>query len=522
MTTKKAKQMIIENGKTVVREVNVVMDTPKAKPVKAEVAATVAPVRNYVETRRQEQPISVDTKARLFVVELKRVTYLDEPVVIDLTNYAKAPYEQREAKTEQLINILRSYYNNGVIPGSIEFKADVRYVIPETVTNQLGFLYGAGSIIIINGHEFINPKPGTLLRYNILKGHEGLTEQAKTYFGTKQFTLSGLQFFNQKAIAQGTESYNKAWAQAEAFFRQVMTTEIEGVTVFQPNQKVYKEVTAQRYLKRQLMEITPVTQIVKDNMKVTKKYFGHNSIYVKVDYEQTADLVLGKLVLSEEQQLELDLKRAAYGIDHDNIHYMEVNVETPHGYAQSIPQVYLGKSVHSVSSGYAGGDAHTQANSNKTKNVSIWSQETHFNVKAYVNYNILKAYEKYGLLEEGYAICDKCGMPTKSEHAYCDVCGQLRDEAKTLINTTVKEVTDATKAILKRNNVSPKLVQYRLTALSEEVLYRMDFTDLEVKDGKIVQKQEPTERIEVYAEVKAPGNGNRRLPKYIEKAKEDK
>lgn len=353
--------------------------------------------------------ITTNTQATVSINVINKVK-VEGTRTINMTDLAYADRETSEQATTALVTELRQLHT---IPEKIVIMAnkDVKYYyINKELVNQLGYFYGAGTEITIDNHTF-KTSGEPVFRYTWTTGHKGLTEHAKRYFG-KEFTFDGLYKYNQY-VADMVKEYNrKVWTHTEEFFRQVSHVKFGQARVMQPNKKIYMEEHREEYLRKQLMELLPKTRVSFENMKLT-----------------------------EEQQQYLNTRRQAYGIDSDTLEYWEIPVETEHGYAQDIPQVYLSKRVRSLRSSYAGGDLNEIADSNTTINSSFTTKQQYFEAKAYINYGLLKEYERLNALEEGYTICKKCGLPTKSEHAFCDVCHTLRPEPKTEIEAAIKYFT---------------------------------------------------------------------------------
>lgn len=353
--------------------------------------------------------ISTTTNARLNI-NVITVTPVTGVKTINMTAYTKA---SRELKEEAMTSLLTELRNVTAIPAQVVISVaqDIQYYfVPQTLTNQLGYFYGVGSEIIIDGISFKRDKAEKTYRYTYTKGHEGLTEHAKRYFGN-EFDLEGLQQYNNFVASTIQANNKKIWSHAEDFFRKVSTAPFNKAVVMQPNKKVYLETHKEQYVERQLKELIPATG--------------------KIDFNQ--------MMLTPEQQTYLDARRTAYGLDNDYFEYMEVNIKTEHGYAQGIPQVYLSQRVRSIKSSYAGGDNSEETPMNGQANVSIYSQQQYFAQKAYMNYVMLKQYEKLGVMDEDYVICPVCKMPTRKTHAFCDVCHEIRPDVQSEVESKVNE-----------------------------------------------------------------------------------
>ena len=479
------------------------MDAEEEKVKKAVVEEATSDIKIVDLTEPEPKPVvqvgtNANTQATIWLPVIKRIK-LEGTKTIDLTDYAFKKREVKETMMEKLLTKMKALEETGVIYETIEIyvKDGVSYYyLPKEVTNQLGFFYGCGTTIIIDGEKFKATKTTPVYRYQWTKC-QGLTSHAKKWLLPKTtFTFDEIQEYGAYVQEQVKSSRNKAWSHAEHLFRMVQSREFDKATVFQPNTKVYKEGTANRYLKKQLIALIPASKIVDKHANVTKLFDDKGKTVIKVDYD--VEDMFQQLVLTETERAELDIKRTAYGIDDDNIHYMEVNVETEHGYAQSIPQVYLGKSTHSIKSSYAGGDASVQAESNKTKNVSIYSQPEHFEAKAYINYNVLKQYEKYGLLDPDYELCSVCGLPTRKDKAICNNCNTDRGDMD--IRIRVLELYAEASHLSRKKG-------FKLPEDIFETLERLAIEDSEYKDVELVYYAY-TDDVPRIA-----NTGNRRIPK---------
>lgn len=425
-----------------------VVDKIEIKETKIKTIIPDEPVKPEVKVEtpnKKQADIDINTTSPVWI-PLISVIKLEGTKPIDLTKYAFKKKAEKEVMLEHLLDKMRAKEQSGTIYERIEITTEdsVKFLnIPKTLTNQLGFFYGCGTTIVIDGNEFKAIKTKPVYRYLWVKC-EGLSDHAKKYLNKPTFTYDEIQKYGKFVTDKVEQSRKRAWSHAEAFFRQVSVIQSEVVTVFQPNNKVYKEVSAHNYLRKQLAELLPETKVVRGVLKdYVKKYEDKGKLKIKIDYKNSTEELFQQLVLTKEQHAELDIKRQGYGLDDDNIDYMEINVQTENGYAQGIPQVYLGKSTHSIKSSYAGGDASTVAESNKTKSVSIWSKPEHFEAKAYINYNVLKAYESYSTIDDNgvmreydrykmldvdYELCSECGLPTRKDRAVCDNCNVDRAE----------------------------------------------------------------------------------------------
>lgn len=439
---KKAMRTLIENGKQVTKEVTVIMDNIEKRPAPIEEAKSPIKIIDLTETIKPEQmEISIDTNATATFFTIMRVPVEGEKV-IDLSKYA---FKKKAEKEVMLSNLLEKMRAVDIIPARIEVCTgpDVNYYyVPETLTNQLGWYFGCGATVVIDGVEFKPLKVKPVFKYKIENRH--LPEHFKKWLKKDTFTMDDIKAYNNYVNEEVHKNRREAWAHAEYFYRLVQTTNFDRAVVYQPNKKVYKELTAHQWLDKQLLQLLPASKIVRDNVKL-KKGYKNNKPTFQIDYKATdTEELFQQLTLSEVEQAELSLKRNAYGLGDDNIHYIETNEETEHGYALSIPQVYLNKTTRNISSGYAGGDFSSQTSSNTTKNVSIYSTEERFEAKAYMNYHILKEYEALNLLDMDYEYCPICGQPTRKRKPVCDSCGTNLAEQE-IANKTLELYAQATR-----------------------------------------------------------------------------
>lgn len=431
---RKALRTFIENGKQVTKEVTVVVDDIEEKPApinRVEEVETPVKVIDLTESKPEKKGISINTKGTTWFATIVK-TPLEGTKTIDLTNYVFKKKEQKEVMIENLINKMRAVKT---IPERVEIIVDheVDYYIPKTLTNQLGWYFACGATIVIDGEEFEPLKVQPVLSYKF----ENRTppQHFKTWLKKDTFTMDDVKAYNDYVVAEITKYRKELWSHAEYFFRRVQSTKFERAIVFQPNQKVYKELTAHQWAQKQILQLLPATKIIRDKVK-TKKVYKNNKPMFETDYNNTdIEGILQQMRLSEVERAELNLKRNAYGIDDDDIYYLEVPVKTEHGYAQGIPQISLSKTIKIISSRYAGGDLNEQTSSDDTKNVSIFSVEDYCEAKAYINYNILKQYEKYGLLDMDYELCPICHQPTVKRRPVCDSCGANLGEMDVNIRT---------------------------------------------------------------------------------------
>ena len=420
---KKALRTFIENGKQVTKEVTVVVDNIEEKPAptnRVEEVESPVKVIDLTDSKPEKKGISINTQAKAWFATIIK-TPLEGTKEIDLTNYVFKKKEQKEVMMANLLNKMRAVE---VIPERVEIFVDSGvnyYYIPETLTNQLGWYFACGATIVIDWVEFKPIKVKPVLSYKF--ENRTLPQHFKKWLKKDTFTMDDIKAYNDYVVAEVTKARKEIWSHAEYFYRMVQSTKFESAIVYQPNKKVYKEMTAHQWAQKQLLQLLPASKIVRDNVKMKKGYKDNKPTF-EIDYKNTdIEDIFQQLTLSEVERAELNLKRDAYGLGDDNIHYIETNEQTEHGYAQNIPQVYLNKTTRNISSRYAGGDFDTQASSNKTENVSIYSVEEHFEAKAYLNYHMLKFYEKYELLDVDYELCPICHQPTVKRRPVCDSCG---------------------------------------------------------------------------------------------------
>jgi len=428
-----------------------------------------------LEPEKKGIGISINTQAKAWFATILK-TPLEGTRTIDLTNYVFKKKEQKEVMMANLLNKMRAVE---VIPERVEIFVDSGvnyYYIPETLTNQLGWFFACGATIVIDGEEFKPLKVKPVLSYKF----ENRTppQHFKTWLKKDTFTMDDIKAYNDYVVAGVTKARKEIWSHAEYFYRMVQSTKFESAIVYQPNKKVYKELTAHQWLDKQLLQLLPATKIVRDNVKL-KKTYNNNKPAFEIDYKNTdTEELFQQLKLSEVERTELDIKRNGYGLGDDNIHYLEVNVQTEHGYAQSIPQVYLNKTTRNISSGYAGGDFNEQANSNETKNVIIYSVEEHFEAKAYLNYHMLKFYEKYELLDVDYELCPICHQPTVKRRPICDSCGANLGEMDVRMRT-LELYAQASRLAVKRGTKLPENI---LEMLERLAIQDSEYDILELED----------------------------------------
>lgn len=302
------------------------------------------------------------------------------------------------------------------------------FAVGDTMLNELAFYYGVGTEIVIGHRVFKNKKPNTLLKYQYTK-RSGLTNHAKKYFKEGKFTVYGLYKYNGYVAENVIASNKRAWQYAESFYKLVYKTfrNDEIVRVYSPNAKTYWEAEAE-------IEYTHDMQDIK----------GDDNI------------------LTKEQQTELDTLRKYYDIPSDTYYTWIIKRQTDNGYTEE-PQIltaYEAKTLYS--------EEKKSANAQRF----ISTKEIPSSKLAYNNYQLLQAYKEMGILKEGYSMCPICGLPTKSEHLYCDNCGKVSEANQQLISEKIEEY----KLILSTTNVvsMPPEAQTKLYTLAIEEL---GFTD---------------------------------------------
>lgn len=472
---RKALRTFIENGKTVTKEVTVVMDNIEEKPAPIKEAKSPVKVIDLTDSKPEKTGISINTQATAWFATIIK-TKIEGTKEIDLTNYVFKKKEQKEVMMANLLNKMKAVET---IPERVEISVDPEinyYFIPETLTNQLGWYFACGSTIVIDGEEFKPLKVTPVLSYKFKS--RAIPLHFKNWLGKDTFTPDDIKDYNNYVVEEITKTRKELWSHAEYFYRMVQSTQFEKAIVYQPNKKVYKELTTHQWLDKQLLQLLPASKIIRDNVKLKKGYKDNKPTF-EIDYKNTdTEELFQQLTLSEVEAAELSLKRNAYGLGDDNIHYIETNEATEHGYAQSIPQVYLNKTTRNISSGYAGGDFNTQASSNKTKNVSIYSVEEHFEAKAYLNYNILKQYEKYEMLDMDYELCPICNQPTVKRRPICDSCGAELGEMDVRIRT-LELYAQASRLSVKRGIELPENILETLEGLA---IQDSEYDILELED----------------------------------------
>mgnify|MGYP000907789121 FL=1 len=449
----KAKKVIIEEVEPPVKVIDMTDSEPEKKGV----------------------GISINTQAKAWFATILK-TPLEGTRTIDLTNYVFKKKEQKEVMMANLLNKMRAVE---VIPERVEIFVDSGvnyYYIPETLTNQLGWFFACGATIVIDEVEFKPLKVKPVLSYKF----ENRTppQHFKTWLKKDTFTMDDIKAYNDYVVAGVTKARKEIWSHAEYFYRMVQSTNFESAIVFQPNKKVYKELTAHQETQKQLLQLLPASKIVRDNVKMKRGYKDNKPTF-EIDYKNTnTEYLFEQLKLSEVERAELNLKRNGYGLGDDNIHYLEVNVKTEHGYAQGVPQVALGKITRIVPPKHTGKDFDTKKNSNKTENVGVYSVEEHFEAKAYLNYHMLKFYEKYELLDVDYELCPICHQPTVKRRPVCDSCGANLGEMDVRIRT-LELYAQASRLAVKRGTKLPEDIFQRLEDLA---IQDSEYDILELED----------------------------------------
>lgn len=385
-------------------------------------------VIDLTDSKPEKKGISINTQAKAWFATILK-TPLGDARTIDLTNYV---FKKKEQKEVMMANLLEKMKAVETIPERVEIYVDSGvnyYYIPETLTNQLGWFFACGTTIVIDEVEFKPIKVKPVLSYKF--ENRTLPSHFKKWLKKDTFTMDDIKAYNDYVVAEVTKARKEIWSHAEYFYRMVQSTKFESAIVYQPNKKVYKELTAHQEAQKQLLQLLPASKIVRDNVKMKRGYKDNKPTF-EIDYRNTdTEGIFQQLKLSEVERAELNLKRNGYGLGDDNIHYLEVNVKTEHGYAQGIPQVSLGKITRIVPARDTGEDFNTK----KPENVGVYSVEEHFEAKAYLNYHMLKFYEKYELLDVDYELCPICHQPTVKRRPVCDSCGANLGEMDVNIKT---------------------------------------------------------------------------------------
>ena len=349
---------------------DVVRSTPieeEEKPTPINRVEEVKPpvkVIDLTDSKPEKKGISINTQAKAWFATILK-TPLEGTRTIDLTNYVFKKKEQKEVMMANLLNKMRAV---DTIPERVEIYVDSGvnyYYIPETLTNQLGWFFACGTTIVIDEVEFKPIKVKPVLSYKF--ENRTLPSHFKKWLKKDTFTLDDIKAYNDYVVTEVTKARKEIWSHAEYFYRMVQSTKFESAIVYQPNKKVYKELTAHQEAQKQLLQLLPATKVIRDNVK-TKKVYKDNKLMFETDYKNTdIEGIFQQLTLSEVERAELNLKRNGYGLGDDNIHYLEVNVQTEHGYAQGITQISLGKTTRIVPARDTGEDFNTK----KIENVGV-------------------------------------------------------------------------------------------------------------------------------------------------------
>jgi hypothetical protein len=428
-------------------------------------------VIDMTDSKPEKKGISINTQAKAWFATILK-TRLEGTRTIDLTNYV---FKKKEQKEVMMANLLEKMKAVEVIPERVEIYVDSGvnyYYIPETLTNQLGWFFACGTTIVIDEVEFKPIKVKPVLSYKF--ENRTLPSHFKKWLKKDTFTMDDIKAYNDYVVAEVTKARKEIWSHAEYFYRMVQSTKFESAIVYQPNKKVYKELTAHQEAQKQLLQLLPATKVIRDNVK-TKKVYKDNKLMFETDYKNTdIEGIFQQLTLSEVERAELNLKRNGYGLGDDNIHYLEVNVQTEHGYAQGIPQISLGKTTRIVPARDTGEDFNTK----KPENVGIYSVEEHFEAKAYLNYHMLKFYEKYELLDVDYELCPICHQPTVKRRPVCDSCGANLGEMDVRIR------------VLELYAAANRLADKRGTKLPENILEMLERLAIQDSEYDILELED--------------------------------
>ena len=446
----------------------------KKKPTprnRVEEAKPPVKVIDMTDSKPEKKGISINTQAKAWFATILK-TPLGGTRTIDLTNYV---FKKKEQKEVMMANLLSEMKAVDTIPERVEIFVDSGvnyYYIPETLTNQLGWFFACGATIVIDEIEFKPIKVKPVLSYKF--ENRTLPSHFKKWLKKDTFTMDDIKAYNDYVVAEVTKARKEIWSHAEYFYRMVQSTKFESAIVYQPNKKVYKELTAHREAQKQLLQLLPASKIVRDNVKMKRGYKDNKPTF-EIDYRNTdTEGIFQQLKLSEVERAELNLKRNGYGLGDDNIHYLEVNVQTEHGYAQGVPQVALGKITRIVPARDTGEDFNTK----KTENVGVYSVEEHFEAKAYLNYHMLKFYEKYELLDVDYELCPICHQPTVKRRPICDSCGANLGEMDVRIRV-LELYAQASRLADKRGTKLPKNI---LETLERLAIQDSEYDILELED----------------------------------------
>lgn len=444
----------------------------KPTPInRVEEAKPPVKVIDMTDSKPEKKGISINTQAKAWFATILK-TKVEGTRTIDLTNYV---FKKKEQKEVMMANLLEKMKAVEVIPERVEIYVDSGvnyYYIPETLTNQLGWFFACGATIVIDEVEFKPIKVKPVLSYKF--ENRTLPSHFKKWLKKDTFTLDDIKAYNDYVVTEVTKARKEIWSHAEYFYRMVQSTKFESAIVYQPNKKVYKELTAHQEAQKQLLQLLPATKVIRDNVK-TKKVYKDNKLMFETDYKNTdIEGIFQQLTLSEVERAELNLKRNGYGLGDDNIHYLEVNVKTEHGYAQGIPQISLGKITRIVPARDTGEDFNTK----KAENVGVYSVEEHFEAKAYLNYHMLKFYEKYELLDVDYELCPICHQPTVKRRPICDSCGANLGEMD--VNIKTLELYAQANHIASERNMT--LLPEAFEALQRVAIQDSEYDILELED----------------------------------------
>lgn len=432
-------------------------------------------VIDMTDSKPEKKGISINTQAKAWFATILK-TPLGDARTIDLTNYVFKKKEQKEVMMANLLNKMRAVE---VIPERVEIYVDSGvnyYYIPETLTNQLGWFFACGTTIVIDEVEFKPIKVKPVLSYKF--ENRTLPSHFKKWLKKDTFTMDDIKAYNDYVVTEVTKARKEIWSHAEYFYRLVQSTKFESAIVYQPNKKVYKELTAHQEAQKQLLQLLPASKIVRDNVKMKRGYKDNKPTF-EIDYRNTdTEDIFQQLTLSEVERAELNLKRNGYGLGDDNIHYLEVNVKTEHGYAQGVPQVALGKITRIVPPKHTGKDFDTKKTSNKIENVGVYSVEEHFEAKSYLNYQMLKFYEKYELLDVDYELCPICHQPTVKRRPICDSCGANLGEMD--VNIKTLELYAQANRIASERNIT--LLPEAFEALQRVAIQDSEYDILDLED----------------------------------------
>lgn len=459
--------------------------------------------------------ISTETKAKLGINCIKAIK-LEGTIRIDLTRYVFLTRAEKDVFIDGMLYKMRSWgmgtteetnedgekitRTHSPVPAVLELTVQDKvdyYSIPHRLTNQLGYFYGQGTEIVIDGVPFQADCPRKAFRYQWESQHSGLTDHAKKYFG-KEFSVAQLAGYNKYVVDSVKEQNKLVWELAREFFLTVSTYKgLDKATVYQPNKKIYYETHIEETIQRQLERLLPV-QVRHNGRMVTFK-----------DYK-----------LTEAEMLELETFRRAYSLPDDNFEVWTTSKWTEHGYAQDITQIYADKQIRSLKTGYVGdlfnerkdasGTKHYDASANefraKGEDKSLFTNSKPFEQKAFVNHSLLQQYQALGVMDSEYVMC-QCKMPTLKNEAYCRHCNKLREDVLTEIRVGYKVFLNKTKRILIKHNLVEETIQDKdvQLAITKEVLLCLPYEDIEavIKEDTVLLQQIEAPVLEIYADVRA-------------------